>query len=120
MIRGGKMRDKFIVDVDLPDAGGNMVKLRTYYEPLTCEIIHGCTFFSVEGVWQEAKQPDWYLWQKEVWQHIMRSRQGSVCMSMGHCPTHCPNDQHKKNKEYDHKYYDQEDSHKPTQDPPQR
>jgi len=111
MIRRGKMRDKFIVDIDLPDAGGNMVKLRTYYDPITCEIQHGCTFFSVEGIWQEATQPDWYLWQKEVWQHIMRSRQGSVCMSMGHRPAQCPNDQHNKNKEYDHKYYDQEDSH---------
>ena len=111
MIRGGKMRDKFIVDVDLPDAAGNMVKLRTYYEPLTCAIIHGCTFFSVEGMWHEATRPDWSLWQKEVWQELMRSRQGSVCMSMGHCPKHCPNAQHKKNKEYDHQYYDQEDSH---------
>ena len=118
MIRGGNMNDsehialgngssKFIVDVHLPDHKGDTVKLRTYYDPITCEIQHGCTYFTVDGVWQIATSPDWFLWKKEVWQEIMRGRQGAVCMSMGHCPKHCPNDQHKKNKEYDHKYYEQ-------------
>ena len=118
MIRGGNMNDsehialgngssKFIVDLHLPDHKGDVVKLRTYYDPLTCEIQHGCTYFTVDGVWQQANSPDWFLWKKEVWQEIMRGRQGAVCMSMGHCPKHCPNDQHKKNEEYDHKYYEQ-------------
>ena len=108
MIRGGKMRDKFIVDIDLPDAAGNLVKLRSYYEPLTCEIQHGCTFFSEKGVWQEATMPDWALWDKHIWQDIMRSRQASVCMSMGHAPCQCPNEQYKPNEAYDHKYYEQD------------
>ena len=107
MIRGGKMRDKFIVDIDLPDAAGNLVKLRSYYEPLTCEIQHGCTFFSEKGVWQEATMPDWALWDKHIWQDIMRSRQASVCMSMGHAPCQCPNEKYKPNEAYDHKYYEE-------------
>ena len=108
MIRGGRMKDKFIVDIDLPDANGNMVKLRSYYEPLTCEIIFGCTFFSEKGVWQEATMPDWTLWDKHIWQDIMRSRQAAVCMSMGHPPCECPNEQYKPNEAYDHKYYEQD------------
>ena len=108
MIRGGKMKDKFIVDIDLPDAAGNLVKLRSYYEPLTCEIIFGCTFFSEQGIWKEATMPDWALWDKHIWQDIMRSRQASVCMSMGHAPCKCPNEQYKPNEAYDHKYYESE------------
>ena len=119
MIRGGKMdyteqialgngRSKFIVDIDLPDAAGNLVKLRSYYDPLKCEIVFGCTFFSVKGVWQEATMPDWALWDKHIWQDIMRSRQASVCMSMGHPPCECPNEQYKPNEAYDHKYYEQD------------
>ena len=103
----GNGSSKFIVDLHLPDHKGDAVKLRTYYDPITCEIQHGCTYFTVDGVWQIATSPDWFLWKKEVWQEIMRGRQGAVCMSMGHCPKHCPNDQHKKNEEYDHKYYEQ-------------
>ena len=105
-IRGGKMRDQFIVDVHIPDHKGDMVKLRTYYEPITCKIQHGCTYFTVDGVWQQATSPDWSLWEKEVWQTIMRSRQSSVCLSMNHDPNECPNNQHKPNEAYDHNYYD--------------
>jgi len=117
MIRGGRMdnneqialgngHSKFIVDVHLPDHTGETAKLRTYYDPLTCEIQHGCTYFTVNGVWQLATSPDWFLWQKEVWQDIMRSRQGAVCMSMGHCPKDCPNGQHKEKEEYNHNFYE--------------
>jgi len=100
------MRDQFIVDVHLPDDDGNLIKLRSYYEPLTCEITYGCTYFSDEGTWRKASSPDWSMWEKKVWQEIMRSRQAAVCVSMNHCPSNCPNDQHKSKEAYDHPFYE--------------
>ncbi len=120
MIHGGNMNDnehialgngssKFIVDIHLPDHKGDTIKLRTYYDPLTCEIQHGCTYFTVDGVWQLSTSPDWALWQEKVWRQIMRSRQSAVCISMNHSPEECPNETHKEEEEYNHPFYEHDE-----------
>ena len=96
----------YIADHVLP-CENTQALLRTYYDPVTCEIIHATTYFLVEGLWQKAYSPDWQTWEKSVWQKIQMSRQALVCASMNHRPEECH--QWKEPEEYNHPFYEQDE-----------
>jgi hypothetical protein len=81
--------------------------LPTYYDPVTCEIIHATTYFLIEGVWRRARCPDWQTWKKSVWQKIQMSRQALVCASMNHSPEKCH--KWKEPEEYNHAFYEHDE-----------
>ena len=100
---------KHMVDVDLPCEDDSVVRLRTYYDPRTCEIIFGTTFFNTDSVWKKAWGPEWVMWEQEAWQENQRIRQNSVCEAQDHCPVHCPNGARKPIRDYHHFWFDEKE-----------
>ena len=100
---------KHMVDVDCPCEDGSVVRLRTYYDPLTCEILLGIALFNTDGVWRQSSNPDWVMWGKEAWQEIERTRQDSVCVALDHCPVHCPNGARTPIRDYHNFWFDEKE-----------